>query len=67
MATPHVSGLVAYFIGKNGNLKPADMAENIKSLSLKDILTNIRESDIQFQLLKLSHTMQNQRPILQIC
>ncbi|KAG5644128.1 hypothetical protein DXG03_009075 [Asterophora parasitica] len=41
MATPHVAGLVAYFISKSGNSSPAAIAALIKSLSVKGALTGI--------------------------
>lgn len=43
MATPHVAGLVAYLLSVNGNVSPATMQSNIKSLSTKNALTGIRE------------------------
>ncbi|KAG5642318.1 hypothetical protein DXG03_003020 [Asterophora parasitica] len=42
MATPHVAGLVAYLIGKNGDDTPASIAALVKSLSVKGVLTGIR-------------------------
>ncbi|KAJ2932569.1 hypothetical protein H1R20_g4571, partial [Candolleomyces eurysporus] len=41
MATPHVAGIVAYLIAKDGNLSPAAMETKIKSLSVGGILTQI--------------------------
>ncbi|TFK21494.1 subtilisin-like protein [Coprinopsis marcescibilis] len=41
MATPHVAGLVAYFIAKDGNLSPAAMSDKIKSYGVNGVLTNI--------------------------
>ncbi|KAK0452830.1 serine protease [Desarmillaria tabescens] len=41
MATPHVSGLVAYLIGLNGNQSPAAMSTLIKSLGISGALTSI--------------------------
>ncbi|KAF9528337.1 serine proteinase 2 [Crepidotus variabilis] len=41
MATPHVAGLVAYLIGKDGNDTPAAIAAKVVSLSLKETLTKI--------------------------
>ncbi|KAG5634712.1 hypothetical protein H0H81_001009 [Sphagnurus paluster] len=40
-ATPHVAGLVAYLIGLQGNISPADMTSTLKSLSLKAVITGI--------------------------
>ncbi|KAK0229692.1 serine protease [Armillaria nabsnona] len=41
MATPHVSGLVAYLIGLNGNQSPAAISTLIKSLGVSGVLSNI--------------------------
>jgi len=43
MATPHVAGLIAYFIRALGNLPPADMIKEIQAYSAKNALSNIRE------------------------
>ncbi|SJL11639.1 uncharacterized protein ARMOST_15045 [Armillaria ostoyae] len=43
IATPHVSGLVAYLIGLNGNQSPAAISSLIKSLGISGVLSNIRE------------------------
>jgi len=40
MAAPHVSGLVAYFISKNGNSSPADMSEYIKGAAHSSAVSN---------------------------
>jgi len=44
MATPHIAGLIAYLISKEGNVSPADMEAKLKSYSLKGALTSIRKS-----------------------
>ncbi|KAG6823026.1 hypothetical protein H0H92_011678, partial [Tricholoma furcatifolium] len=44
MATPHISGLVAYLIAYQGNVSPADMAANIQSMDLQNVLTDVRKS-----------------------
>ncbi|SJL18166.1 uncharacterized protein ARMOST_21742 [Armillaria ostoyae] len=41
MATPHVSGLVTYLIGLNGNQSPAAINTLIKSLGISGVLSNI--------------------------
>jgi Subtilase family len=46
MATPHVAGLVAYLIAKDGNASPAELSEKIKALSSKGVLTQIRTSPL---------------------
>ncbi|KAH8796878.1 serine protease [Flagelloscypha sp. PMI_526] len=38
MATPHVSGIIAYIISKSGNMSPTNMAQTIRNLGLKNIL-----------------------------
>jgi subtilisin family serine protease len=44
MATPHVAGLVAYLIAKDGNASPAELSEKVRALSSKGVLTGIRTS-----------------------
>jgi subtilisin family serine protease len=44
MATPHVSGLVAYFIALFGNLSPAATADRIRTYALQGVLSGVRES-----------------------
>ncbi|KAG5638047.1 hypothetical protein DXG03_004279, partial [Asterophora parasitica] len=41
MATPHVAGLIAYLIGKNGNSSPAAITALLKSLSVKGVISGI--------------------------
>ncbi|KAH6910918.1 serine protease [Coprinopsis sp. MPI-PUGE-AT-0042] len=41
MATPHVAGLVAYLIAKDGNLSPAAMETKIKNLSATGYITGL--------------------------
>lgn len=41
MATPHVAGIVAYLIAKDGNLSPADMEAKVKALGVPGVLTGI--------------------------
>ncbi|RXW14513.1 hypothetical protein EST38_g11343 [Candolleomyces aberdarensis] len=41
MATPHVAGVVAYLIGKDGNVSPSAMEAKIKNLSTKNVLTGV--------------------------
>ncbi|KAG6868299.1 hypothetical protein C0993_005375, partial [Termitomyces sp. T159_Od127] len=43
MATPLVSGLVASLISSKGRVTPATMRTNLKNLSVKGVLTNIRK------------------------
>lgn len=46
MATPHVAGVVAYLIGKDGNISPAAMEAKIKSLATKGVLTGVPSSTV---------------------
>jgi len=41
MATPHVAGLIAYFIALQGNLSPAAMSTKLKDLSTMGVLSGI--------------------------
>jgi subtilisin family serine protease len=43
MATPHVAGLAAYLIALEGNRTPAALAQRIKDLATKSVLTGVRE------------------------
>lgn len=42
MAAPHISGLIAYFIARDGNTTPSLMRDKIQGAAQKDILANIR-------------------------
>ncbi|KAK0431766.1 serine protease [Armillaria borealis] len=46
MATPHVSGLVAYLIGVNGNQSPAAISALIRSLGITGVLSNISSGTV---------------------
>ncbi|RDB21646.1 Cuticle-degrading protease [Hypsizygus marmoreus] len=48
MATPHIAGLVAYLIAKNGNSSPASIAATIQSLSVKNALSGIPSGTVNF-------------------
>jgi cerevisin len=41
MATPHVSGLVAYLLGLDSSLSPAEVDTTIKSRGLKNVLSGV--------------------------
>jgi cerevisin len=43
MATPHVSGLVAYMLGLDSSLSPAQVENALKAQAQKDVLTGVRE------------------------
>lgn len=45
MATPHVSGYVAYLLTLDSSLTPAAIDSTIKSKALKGVLSDIRESN----------------------
>ncbi|GLB43175.1 putative peptidase S8 family protein [Lyophyllum shimeji] len=41
MATPHVTGLIAYFIGHRGNIRPVRMTAYLKSLAVRNPLRGV--------------------------
>ncbi|KAI0032756.1 serine protease [Vararia minispora EC-137] len=41
MATPHVAGLIAYLIGRNGNSSPAAISTTLKNLAVSGALSGI--------------------------
>jgi hypothetical protein len=41
MATPHIVGLAAYFLGYYGQLDPEQLGNTIKIYSTKDVVGNI--------------------------
>ena len=41
MATPHITGLIAYFISVNGNISPAAMIKLIQDDAQKNALSNM--------------------------
>ncbi|KAM6496368.1 Peptidase S8/S53 domain containing protein [Amanita muscaria] len=47
MATPHVSGLVAYLIALQRNLSPAEMISQVQNLAVGGILNSIRSRTSQ--------------------
>ena len=49
MATPHIAGLVAYLIAKDGNDTPAALSEKIRALSVKGVLTSVRKSLLTYR------------------
>ncbi|KAG5638816.1 hypothetical protein H0H81_009789 [Sphagnurus paluster] len=51
MATPHVAGIVALLIGRDGNTSPSEMLTKVKSLSVKGVLKDIRASFNCFEIL----------------
>ena len=46
MATPHVAGIVAYLIAKDGNLTPAAMASKLISMSISGAVSGVRKSPV---------------------
>jgi len=62
MATPHVAGLIAYLICLEGNVSPAEMSDKLKNLSLKGVLTGIRQLIslyyVQFTLIRIIFQLQ---------
>lgn len=43
MATPHVSGLVAYLYGLDSTLSPDEVETTIKAQALKGVISGVRE------------------------
>ena len=43
MAAPHVAGLIAYLIARDGNIAPAAMQTKLQGLAKKNALKDIRE------------------------
>jgi cerevisin len=43
MSTPHVAGLVAYLLGLDSTLSPAEVETTIKARALTNVLTGVRE------------------------
>ncbi|KAF8992119.1 serine protease [Cyathus striatus] len=48
MATPHIAGLIAYLISKDGNVTPAAMSTKIQSLAVKNALTSIPSGTVNY-------------------
>ncbi|KAF9041515.1 serine protease [Panaeolus papilionaceus] len=48
MATPHIAGLVAYLISKEGNVSPSAMETKIKNLSTKNALSGIPSGTVNY-------------------
>ncbi|PSS34005.1 hypothetical protein PHLCEN_2v1909 [Hermanssonia centrifuga] len=46
MATPHVAGLIAYLIGRDGNSSPAAMSTTLKNASVKNAISGIPSGTI---------------------
>jgi len=61
MATPHIAGYSAYLLGLDSTLTPAGVDSAIKSKSLKNVLTGIRELIDQSRSHETHHLPQ-QRP-----
>lgn len=43
MATPHISGLLAYLLARDGNVSPAALQAKVKLLAMKNVLGDIRK------------------------
>jgi len=60
MATPHISGLIAYLLARDGNVSPAALQAKIKRLAQKNALGDIRKCHPVFTLfvqkLRLFHS-----------
>ncbi|KAM6496331.1 serine protease [Amanita muscaria] len=55
MAAAYVSGLVAYYIGMNGNRSPADLIIELQHRSIKNVVHNVRECIHLFSRCKFAH------------
>ena len=51
MSTPHVSGLVAYLLGLDSSLSPAQVEATIKNKALPDVLFGVRKYHLQLDQL----------------
>jgi subtilisin family serine protease len=45
MASPHIAGLAAYLMGKDGKMAPDALCQKIQALSTKDVVTSIPGKD----------------------
>ena len=43
MAAPHVAGLIATLISRNGNCSPVEMSNTLHLLANKDVLGGVRK------------------------
>lgn len=41
MASPHIAGLAAYLLGKDGKIAPEALCQKIQDLSTKDVITSM--------------------------
>jgi subtilisin family serine protease len=41
MASPHIAGLAAYLMAKDGKIAPADLCKKIQTLATRDLVTSI--------------------------
>ncbi|PPQ87122.1 hypothetical protein CVT25_000941 [Psilocybe cyanescens] len=48
MATPHVAGLIAYLISKDGNLSPAEISTKLQTYSVKGALTSLPSTTLNY-------------------
>lgn len=64
MATPHVAGIVAYLIGKDGNVSPAAMASKLNTLSVSGAISGVRE--YPFWLVSSEFAMAHDQPLTQL-
>ena len=45
MASPHIAGLAAYLMGKDGKMAPDALCQKIQALSTKNVITSIPDSN----------------------
>ncbi|PFH47791.1 hypothetical protein AMATHDRAFT_6423 [Amanita thiersii Skay4041] len=48
MATPHVAGMIAYIISRDGNSSPADMSSKIAAQALKNALSDVPDGTVNY-------------------
>ncbi|KAF8645749.1 hypothetical protein AX16_007616 [Volvariella volvacea WC 439] len=48
MASPHVAGLVAYFISKDGNQSPAALSTKLQTLSIKNAISGLPSGTLNY-------------------
>ncbi|CAE6516942.1 unnamed protein product [Rhizoctonia solani] len=50
MASPHVAGLIAYFLSLGAQVTPSEMKEILKELGTQDVLKNVRDDTVNLML-----------------
>ena len=66
MATPHVAGLVAYLLGLDSSLSPAEVENTIKSKAISDAISGVREYHFTCPLVSLALQALRLTPLFQL-